>query len=343
VYQPDEFIYELWALPFSLEKQQATGKPFVIAQQAYESSVASDGTLVYLEAQGFGKGRFTWLDRKGKEYKKIELEGVSNQYGFALSPDGKLVAFLGRAHAGAELSIWLHDLLRGRSFRLTSDPGRELVPVWSPSGEYLAYSSNRTGTFHIYVRRVDGSGESTALTTAGNNVATDWSRDGKYLFYEETAADAFGDLWYLERSGDGNRWIAKPWLQTRHGERFGRFSPDGKFAAYLSNESGQEELYVRPFPAGERRWRLSTGGAWKAYWRRDGRELFYPGQGAVMALPVSTHPDFSIGTPARLFAQHGFFDVSGDGQRFLAAPDEAHAQQPVIRVVQNWHAEYRHP
>jgi eukaryotic-like serine/threonine-protein kinase len=224
---------------------------------------------------------------------------------------------------------------------LTSDPGRELVPVWSPSGEYLAYSSNRTGPFNIYVRRVDGAGESTALTTAGNNFATDWSQDGKHLFYEETATDTFGDVRYLQGTGDGNSWEAKPFLLTRHGERFARFSPDGRFAAYLSNESGKEELYIRPFPAGDSRWNVSTGGASAAFWRSDGRELFYASQGAMMAVPVVTNPAFSLGNPIRLFAFNGHFAPSSDGQRFLVAPPEEEILKPVIRVVQNWYTEFR--
>jgi serine/threonine-protein kinase len=161
------------------------------------------------------------------------------------------------------------------------------------------------------------------------------------LLYEETASDRFGDLWFLERSGDGSTWKPKLYLQTGNGERLARLSPDGRFVAYLSNETGQEEVYVRPFPRGERKWTVSRGGAFPPLWRSDGRELLYVSQGAVMAVPVSTDPDFSMGSPAKLFPHAGGFDVTSDGQRFLLAPPEEDALQPTIRVVQNWYAEFR--
>lgn len=340
LYQPEEFIYELWALPLSLHKLEPDGKPFVIAQRAFEPSAATDGTLVYRAPRRFGNGWFTWVDRRGRQLERFDLAGVSNHYDPTLSPDGKRIAFLGRASLGTELSVWLYDPVLRKSVRLTSDPGRELVPRWSPSGEHVAYASNRTGSFNMYVRRADGSGEVRALTRSGNNFINDWSRDDKYLLYEETVEDRFGDVCFLERSADASRWNAKPWLKTADGERFARLSPDGRFVAYLSNETGQEELYVRPFPRGDKKWTISSGGARQPHWRADGRELFYDSQGAVMAVPVSTQPQFSRGTPVKLFPHAGHFDVTPDGQRFLLAPPEEDALEPMIRVVQNWHAEF---
>ncbi|MCP5110738.1 MAG: hypothetical protein GY953_07890 [bacterium] len=326
---------ELWALPFSLETLRVTSKAFLIAQHAIDASVAADGTLVFHHYKGPQAAQLAWLDRKGEKREtigRVTILGTPR-----LSPDGAFVAY-----SGSERSIWLYDLVRRRNIRLTTDPGTlDNLPTWSPTGEYVAFTSNRTGGRNIFVQRADGSGEAKALTDTGMNWVTDWSRDGKYLFYEEIGTDRAGDIWYLERSADGSKWQPKPYLQTLHGERFAALSPDGRFVAYLSKETGREELYVRPFPEGDDRWTVSSGGAFRPRWRSDGRELYYESQGTLMAVPVSTQPSFSMGTPARLFALSDSFDVSSDGQRFLVAERVENAPRRTIRVVENWFAEFR--
>jgi serine/threonine protein kinase/Tol biopolymer transport system component len=343
VYQPTEFVYELWAIPFSLEKLGATGKQFVIGQRALEATVAADGTLVYREPRGSGRGGFTWVDRDGKELKTIELQPVSSLYALQLSPDDRLVAYSGRSSLGVELDVWLYDFIRGRNIRLTTDPGRDLGPVWAPSGEHVAFTSNRSGSFNIYLRRADGSGETMRLTDKGNSFVSDWSRDGRYLLYEETATDPSGDLWFLERDPSNGAWRSKPFISGHsEGERVPRISPDGRFVAYLSNETGREELYVRPFPQGTGRWTVSTSGTFRpAHWRGDGRELYYLSQGALICVPVSTRPGFTMGSPTKLFSHSGAYAAASDGQRFLLATPEEEALEPMIRVVQNWFAEFR--
>ena len=340
VYQPEEFTYELWARGLLLGRQEAAGEPFVIAQRAFEPSVAQDGTLVYREPSRFGKGFFLWADRRGKELERVELEGVSNHYGASLDPEGRRIAFLGRGGSSFGLSVWLYDPGLRRSTRLTSDKGRELVPTWSPAGDEVAFASNRTGTYNIYVRRADGSGDVRPLTTSGNNFVTDWSRDGRHLLYEETVSDRLGDIWYLERGAGKGEWTQKPFLVTPNGERFGRLSPNGRFVAYLSDETGRDEVYVRPFPEGNRKWTVSSGGAYKPIWGGDGRELYYGSPEGVFAVRVTTESQFTMKTPVKLFEHRAQFDVSADGQRFLLAPPEEDALQPVIRVVQSWHAEF---
>ena len=159
-------------------------------------------------------------------------------------------------------------------------------------------------------------------------------------------------LWYLERSEDGSSWEPHSFLQTRFDERAAKFSPDGRYVAYISNESGRSEVYVRPFPEGGRKWTVSSNGGRQPRWSMDGKELFYVKESALLAVSVTTRPKFSVGSSTSLFqhpslttlAPYPVYDVSADGQRFILAEvvgEAADAPEPSIRVVQNWFAQFR--
>ena len=335
LYQPSFFIDEIWALPFSLDTLQATGEAFPIAQDSRLPTVSADQTLVY----GYKpppQRQLVWLDRQGE--KTGEISSVEDDIRDPRpSPDGRLMAFR------TNWDLWVWNLARGVKTRLTIGPKADLTPVWSPDGQQVAFSSDRAGSFDIFLKPADGGGEAKALVaTSRSEWALDWSQDGKYLLYHTE-----GDLWHLERNEEGE-WEAHPFLQTPFNNQWARFSPDGRYVAYTSDESGQWEIYVQLFPEGGRKTTVSTNGGWKPRWTKDGKELFYIEGTTLMAVPVSTDPSFSPGTPSRLFETPSLrerwdtqYDVSADGRRIVLAETVGEAPEPSIQVVQNWYEEFR--
>ncbi len=177
-----------------------------------------------------------------------------------------------------------------------------------------------------------------------------WTADGKYLVHQRSSLQTGTDIWYLERNAQGDGFDAHPFLETRFSEAAGRVSPDGFFLAYISNESRPNDVYVRSFPDGAGKLRISPSGGVQARWAKTGTELFYVEGETLMAVSVSTENGFQAGSPRPLFRHAGFgtrpatnFDVSADGQRFLVVEslgEEAEDQQ-AIHVVQNWYEEFR--
>ena len=350
LYQPTFVTHEIWALPFSLDTLQATGEAFPVAGNGRGPTLAADGTLVYLDGSGSGQQQLVWFNRRGEKTGEIRLEqeAISS---LAVSPDGRLVAVVATENLNRD--VWVYDAARVVKTLLTTAPQDDFSPVWSPTGEELAFSSSRGGNADIFLRRADGSGETKALVaTPRNESVSDWSQDGKYVLYDLVDPENGRDLWYLERNEDGSGWEPHPFLQTPFREVVPKLSPDGHYVAYVSNESGRDEVYVQPFPEGGRKVTVSSNGGTRARWSRDGKELVYVEGNTLVAVSVSTAPSFSVGSATRLFEHPGLgagfaytpYDVSADGQRFiLAEPVEEGAEtpEPSIRVVQNWFAEFR--
>ena len=349
VYQTAGLTYDLWALPFSLDTLQATGRSFRIAEHSRDPTVAADGTLVYVDVSASGTGKLVWLNRQGKEMEEIsQLEGEGRY--LALSPDGgrMTVAVWG---ASTFQDLWVHDIDQGVRTRLGIDPDSVVMvwsSVWSPSGEQVAFTADRAGGRSILLQRADGSEQAQVLPATRGAFVCDWSRDGKYLFYELLNPDTSQDLWYLERKENGTSWEPHVFLQTPFAELAAQISPDGRHVAYVSNESGQFEIYVRPFPAGERKTTVSTNGGRQPRWSRDGKELFYAEGSTLVAVSVSTDPTFAGRSATRLFelpalarGRYPQYDVSLDGRQFLFAEPIGEAEEPSIQVVQNWFAEFK--
>jgi serine/threonine-protein kinase len=196
------------------------------------------------------------------------------------------------------------------------------------------------------LQRADGSEEAQVLLPAAQGGwVCDWSRDGKYLLYELVKPATSQDLWYLERAEGGSGWEPHMFLQTPFNERAAQLSPDGRHVAYVSDASGQYEIYVRPFPTGEGRTTVSAHGGGQPRWSPDGKELFYAEGGTLIAVSVSTDPMFSVCSATRLFehptltggGRYPKYDVSADGREFIFAE----AEEPSIRVVQNWYASFQ--
>jgi Tol biopolymer transport system component len=260
------------------------------------------------------------MNRKGAKIGSVgePLEGFFYP---ALSPDGRRAAV--ETNENSNLDIWVYDLERGARMRLTSHPATDALPVWSPDSERIVYTSRLAST-DVYMAPADGSaGAKPFLSSPSNERASDWSPDGRRIVYSLLTEDNGYDLWYAEFGGGD--WKFVPFLQTAANEYAAKLSPDGRYIAYMSDETGRDEIYVRPFPAGGRKWPISSNGGRQVRWRRDGRELFYTRDGELFGVPVQTGPDFRLGAPSHLFSNPAFhepyadahYDVAPDGERFL--------------------------
>jgi Tol biopolymer transport system component/predicted Ser/Thr protein kinase len=345
----------LWAVPFSVDTMKASGNPFSIAENGGSPSIAGDGTLVYLEGQPeAGLQRLVWRDRTGNSLGTIGQPQSNIRYP-ALSPDGKRVAVTSGGIGAPD--IWIHEVDRPVTTRLTTDDQSDLWPTWSPTGDRVAFASGRTGRRDIYVKRADGSGEATSLLLTEDTAEylTDWSRDERTLLFfrrlQGGGGEGIGDIFYLQRK-DAGGYEEVPFQTTQFEEVTPQFSPDERFIAYVSNESGQSEIYIQAFPQGGNKRRVSVNGGLAPRWRADGKELFYVEGGTLMATPVSTSPSLTVGSPEALFsapslagARNNFlnYDVTPEGNKFVIKEtvETDTESQPVIRVVQNWYEEFR--
>jgi Tol biopolymer transport system component len=334
----------IWALPFSLTTLQATGKPFPIAQHGSSPQVSRTDTLVYSDVPP-NRLQLVWLDRSGKTISTIgEPEPQSSP---VLSPDGrKLAVEIMRGYT----DIAIYDVDRGTRSRLTSDPVAKLLGAWKASGDEVLYSANPNGNFDVFSKPVNGNGEAISRTNAPvNEIVMDWSQDQKFILYAAGPTPAKNDLFYREQLKDGSFGEAVPFVQSPFNARAGKFSPDGRFVVYVSDESGRNEIYVRDFPKGTNRLQISRNGGLTPRWSRNGMEIFYVEQRKLMAVSVTTHPTFSAATPAMLFEKRSLatpggqfpnYDVSADGKRFVM-PDRLNEQPLLIHVVHNWYEEFR--
>ena len=256
------FNQALWALPFSLSSLKPAGEAFPIAQNGRNPSVAADGTLVYFDGSGLRRQQLVWLDRDGNKTGEIGpvTPGLRD---LELSPDGRLVGASLSGGSGGSQDVWVYDTARGLGTLVSASSQNDFSLLWSPTGEDVAFTSNRQGNADIFLRRSDGAGnEQALLATPRIELATDWSRDGKYLVFSRRDPEHGYDIWYLERHEDGSGWEEKLFLQTPAMEGYAKLSSDGRYLAYVSDGSGQNEVYVLPFPDGEggRRVTVSNNG-----------------------------------------------------------------------------------
>ena len=338
------------ALPFSLESGRATGKPSLLATGDPPLSVSTNGTLVYVEKTA-GLQQLVWHNRKGIPLGTIGKPREDFR-SLTLSPDDRRVAFTEWLHAGNP-DVWVYDLDRPSPTRITDDDGRDLFPVWSPDSKRLAFTSSLSGGRNLYVKQADGSGDPTPLllTQKVREYATDWSPDGKMLLFHRRSSEKMGtDLWYLKLADDGNHEEV-PVLRTPANERMPQLSLGGRLLSYVSDKSGQDEVYVCSFPNCESPQKVSVDGGTRPRWRADGRELFYVQQQSMMAAVISVSPTLTTGYPTKLFESETLasriedpaydvftYDVTRDGQRFVLV-EQIEERSNTIRVVEDWFAE----
>jgi Tol biopolymer transport system component len=255
-------------------------------------------------------------------------------------PDEERVA-IGRNDAQTgTYDIWLLDLARGIPSRFTFDPASGVYPVWSPDGGRIAFGSSREGAWSLYQKSSSGAGsEEAILKSSERKWPSDWSLDGRFILYTQTSPDTLGDLWVIPLFGDRQ---PIPFLQTKFNERNSDFSPDGKWIAYQSDDSGSYQVWVQSFPAGSK-WQVSSdGGSWPRF-RRDGKELFYlAANGKLMAVEVKANTSgLEFSAPKPLFETHTTdrYAVTADGQRFLINTAVEESASAPITVILNWTAE----
>jgi serine/threonine protein kinase/Tol biopolymer transport system component len=337
--EPGQLLYvragALLAQAFDTKTLTLSGEPRVIAEDVVENDgnhhfefSATNGRLVY--RSGSSDSQLTWLDRSGKPIAKI---GEPRRIGYVLriSPDQQHVIAEQNDADGRSDDVWIFDTARGVATRFTFDPASDLAPVWSADGAKVAFSSMRTGIGDLYVTETATPANAKKLGTSPGDLfePTDWSRDGELVFADDYRKTDVDILTFSTRTGE-----AKPYVSTRFRETSAALSPDNAFIAYVSDESGRNEVYVEQFPTHARRRQISTAGGQIPRWRGDGRELFYVALGGDM---MSVDMGSETATPKPLFHLPGFtYDVTRDGQRFVVDQPVDNTTNTPLTFVSNW-------
>ena len=335
----------LMAQPFDSGRLALTGEPFLVADQADPGSfsVSDTGILVYQSGRSDEITQLGLIDRTGKPLESAGAEG-SYQNNPRLAPDGKRVAIARMEAKTRKQDIYVIDLTRGTESRLTFDPADDTAPIWSHDGNRIVWASNRTGTFQLYQKSASGVGQDELLLQSDAPLFPgDWSADGKFLLYWRTDPKSSDDVWVLPQEGDRQPF---PFLQTPIRDIEAQFSPDGRWIAYRTNESGRPEVYVQTFPASGGKWQVSTNGGHHPQWRSDGKELFYCSTDRkLMAVDVKLGGAFEAGLPKTLFdlaaakVYYADYAATADGQRFLFVRTLREPAPAPFSVVVNWTAE----
>lgn len=334
----------LFAQHFDAKRVELSGEPIPmltevqffprISKAVFDATSAN--VLVAQKNADSGASQMLWFDRQGQQIGFAMHPGI---YGnIMLDPSGRFVASETTDPESQNTDVWTYDLETRSAKRLTFDPALDSLPVWSPDGSRMIFASNRELKFDLYLKDSNGAQEEKIIPQDGpDRFPTDWSRDGKYVIYGRA-----GELWYVTFPDLRPALFLKGTAMLKAA----RFSPDGKWVAYASNESGKWEIYVTSFPDAHGKWQVSSGGGDQPRWRGDGKELFYLSSDVkMMAVPVKTGANFDAGTvtalfqanPREMFATSEMFayDVSKDGQKFLINSQRKTAVTP-MSIVLNW-------
>jgi eukaryotic-like serine/threonine-protein kinase len=338
-----------------------SGDPIPVAQAVVENnggyrsafSVSPAGIVAHRGGVAGGVRQLLWMDRAGKPLATLGPPDDAAPSSFALSPDGQRMAIARNVQSNPD--IWITDVTREVATRFSFDPAAEYSPIWSPDGSQIVFRSlNRKdfGSSDLFVKPANGSAdERPFLVTPQPKTPLDWSRDGRFVLYAALDPKTRSDLWALPTDGGAK---PVPIVQTAFDETQGQFSPDTRWVAYTSNESGRDEVYLRPFPDAGGKWQVSAGGGSQPRWRQDGRELFYIAVDAkLMAVPIAAAPQeraVTVGTPTPLFVtrlasgpgislsgyqSRALYAITSDGRFLMNTTLEADRQSPII-LVQNW-------
>lgn len=334
----------LWAVPLRLSPLGITGKPVRITEEGSEPSVSVDGSLVYMPKL-LAAQRLVWVNRRGEVTGAIgqPQEFMSDP---RISPDGRRVAVRGTEAGKAD--IWIHDTAQATKTRLTFEPGSNIQPFWTPDGREIVYSS-MANVGRVVARPADGDGSARPLID--DPVAqyeAELSKDGRFLMFVAIDANRgiYRDLWYMDLLNGGK---PTPFLESPFDELAPALSVDSRYVAYVSNETGTYEVYVRPFPKGAGKWKISDNGGVQPRWGRGGKTLYFVRGNSLLEVPVDTRADFqrdraeevfrgdAIGVQLSLPATpyYYFYDVAPDEQRFVLVQPILSREAGLV-VVENW-------
>jgi serine/threonine protein kinase len=336
-----------------LERGELKGDPETLADPVGEDlansyggfSISADGRVAY-RTGGAERRQLTWYDRAGKIVGTVRPLDTNLLVYPELSPDGRRAA-VDRIVQGNR-DVWLMDLERGGVIRFMFDAAVDAGPIWSADGTRIAFRSQRKGAGQIYVKPSSGAGAEELLLETPNGLddwPQDWSRDSRFLLYREADPKTGFDLKAVETTGNERRPVIV--ANTPFDEREGQLSPDGRWVAYATNESGRFEIVVQPFPEPTGKWQVSTGGGQEPRWRADGRELFFiaPDRKLMAASIAPAGSSFQANTPVTLFATRivgtaagnarAQYAVSRDG-RFLINESVEEATVSPITLILNW-------
>ncbi len=349
---------ELHAVPFDLASRRVTGNPVRVAQNVDYTNAAgtshfafsNTGTLVYLAEQGAPglKTRLVSVDRAGKiSVLPLDVRDYSDP---RVSPDGRLIA----AHMqDAQNDIWVADPVRGTMSRLSFDPAEDETPLWSPDGRTIMWTATReTVARGIYRRAADGSGKEELVWSLEKHAhLRDWLPDGRSLIVEIQDSKTGTDIWRLDL---GEKPTATPYLQTEFNERNSRLSPDGRWIAYSSDESGRIEVFIQSFPSAGAKVQASSNGGDQPVWARNGKSLFFRGENAIQEVTFEASPRLAVGKPHVLFPDqfenpqvggHTGYDVFPDGRFLMVQSPDARQNTGGSRYefifVFNWFEELK--
>jgi eukaryotic-like serine/threonine-protein kinase len=358
LYAPPGFLLylidqSLMAQPFDAGRVKMTGEAFPIAEEVASPedyrlgrfSVSENGTLVYLTGQ-HDRFQATWLNADGAQLGTLG-EPATIVGSIRLSPNGQTLAEPVQDTQTKNTDIWLVDLARGVRTRFTFDPAEDQEPVWSPDGDRIVWASSAQGHFDLVMKSASGAGNVEVLVASDTTkYPDDWSRDGRFISFTQIdpKAKSGADLWILPMFGDRKPYA---FLATRFNEGNGVFSPDGRWLAYESDESGRPEIYITAFPQGGAKWQVSQGGGTTPSWRPDGRALVYATpDGRLMEAGVDAKGGaVEVGTPHEFSKTHlpdfgsevWFYTLAPKGDRILVLRPEETAPVP-LTLVTHWAA-----
>ncbi len=349
----------LFAVPFDADRVEVKGAPTPVVDGVRENarvgagqfSIAQDGSLVYVSGGlSFGEHELVMVDKSGKA--RLLTAAPRAYEDFTISPDGRSIA---TTVEGSVTDTWIHDIARDTDSRFTFGVEHR-DPAWTPDGKRIVYSGYKDGSMGLFWKPVDGSGPEERLVTA-DSYPWFWSPDGRFLLYSLQSNTTGEDVWVFSLDDRKTR----PLFETPYDDEWAIFSPDGKWIAYNTNESGRDEVYLAPFPALSPRTRVSTGGGRHPLWSPDGHELYYrmgtnpesmrertlATSSRIMAVSVQTKPSLQIGTPRVLF-EGPYFDsghdwaITPDGKAFIFIRDKETQSSPgEMNVVLNWFEELK--
>ena len=336
----------VWVLPFSIESRKPTREATPLLNVGTGLSVSRDGTLVWVDASdAFSKKQLVYRDRTGKKL-RILSPPQSRVSSLAFSPDGSRAAYASSEDGNDD--IWIVETATGARTRFTFATEDESNPCWTPSGKEIIFTSTKAGQRRLLIQPVDRSRDPKPMLS-GPYTPDDWSPDGSILVLTHVAPNSRPAVWAMRRKPDGSFdppfafSTSKSFMEDQ-----ARFSPDGRFVIYHSNESGTDGVFLRAFPDGTGKRPISLRAGETARWSRESREIFYQEDGRLMSLPAQTNGSVvTIGAAVELFRSsakavesRSSFDVTADGQRFLIAEpvEDEKAKPPAIHVIENWPA-----